>query len=114
VPPLPALSLLRRAGGRGSGGVPRELRLADLLSGAGLAFRCAATADGRCELALTRGRRIVARGSSSVRFGGTATVRLRATRAGRRLARRGGQMVLHGRLPGEAERRIRVAFLARP
>jgi len=114
VPPLPALSLLRRAGGRGSGGVPSELRLADLLSGAGLAFRCAATADGRCELALTRGRRIVARGSSSVRFGGTATVRLRATRAGRRLARRGGRMVLHGRLPGEAERRIRVAFLAHP
>lgn len=105
--PLPALSRVRL------GGAPRELRLADLLSRGGLAFRCAATADGRCALTLRRGRRIVARGSSGVRYGGTATVRLRTTRSGRRVARRGGRMILHARLPGEPERRIRVAVPSR-
>ena len=87
---------------------PRRLS-ADGLLRRGLTARCSATATGRCELTLVLGRRAVGHGARAVRSGSTVAVRMRLTRRGRALVRRGGRgLQLRATLPGEGERTLRL------
>jgi hypothetical protein len=99
-----------RVGALPSVSVPRRIRASELVT-RGLTARCSATADGSCVLTLTRGRSMLGRGERAVRYNRTAAVRVRLTRRGGVLARRGGRLRLRALLPGEDERTLTVRVL---
>ena len=99
------------SGSRSSGISVRKRQRASTLLRKGLIVRCKAPADGRCTVTAEAKRTTVLYGSRSIRAGGKAVVRARATRAGKKLLRRARRLTLrvHVAIPGAATRTAKVS-----
>jgi subtilisin family serine protease len=78
----------------------------------GLRARCRGGADGTCRVELRRGRTLVARGSARVAARRTVKFRMRFSKRGKRLLRRGKTFRANATLaaPGADTQRVKVTF----
>jgi hypothetical protein len=96
--------------------VARRQPLAAVLRAGGFDARCIAAGDGRCEVTVVKGRRVIARGSKRLRHGQPGRVSVELTRAGTsallaaRRSRRAVTATLVPALPGVGVPTVRVRF----